>query len=70
MVATPRVHMLSLSATGTPASGPGSSTGRDRGVDRGRRRPGGVGAHEVEGVDLVLAGFDRGEVSLDDVGRT
>ena len=40
VVGTPRVHMLSLSATGTPASGPGSSPARDRRVDRRRRRRG------------------------------
>ena len=62
VVGMPRVHMLSLSATGTPASGPGSrpaATAASIAVGRGARL---VGEHEVEGVDLGLARGDRGEV--------
>ena len=55
----PRVHMLSLSAIGTPASGPGSSpraTAASTASARGARL---VGEHEVERVDLGLARVDR-----------
>ena len=55
VVAMPRVHMLSLSATVTPASGPGSSPAATRRVDRCRAARAPVGEHEVERVQLGLA---------------
>ena len=56
--ATPRVQRLSLSAIGTPASGPGSRARGDRGVDRVGRGARVVVEHGVEGVDLALTRRD------------
>ena len=63
-----RAHVV-LERDGHPGERAGIVTRRDRGIDRRRRRPGRFGADEVEGVDLVFAGVDRGEMPLDDVGR-
>ena len=63
--ATPRVQRLSLRATGTPASGPGSSPAATRRVDGIGRGAGLVGEDEVEGVELRLARVDGGEVLLE-----
>jgi hypothetical protein len=52
VVGTPRVHRLSLSATGTPASGPGSSPAATLLVHPAGRRSCGVGHDGVEGVDV------------------
>ncbi len=64
VVGMPRVQRLSLSATGTPASGPGSSPAATAvdGVGGGASL---VGEDEVEGVELALARLDGGEVLLD-----
>ena len=69
VVGMPRVQRLSLSATGTPASGPGIVAGGDAAVDLGRRGPGLVGQHEVERVQLGLAPSIAARCSSTDVGR-
>ena len=60
--------MLSLSAIGTPASGPGSRPTDNGVVDLGGAGAGFVGEHQVEGVDVALAFVDRSEVTFEDVG--
>ena len=70
VVGMPRVHRLSLSATGTPASGPGSSPRGDRGVDRvggghAPRRP----STRLNAWSSGSRASIDGEVLLDDVAR-
>jgi hypothetical protein len=68
VVGTPRVHRLSLSATGTPASGPGSSPAATRSSTL-PPTPVRVGHDGGEGGDLAVAGGDGREVGLDHVDR-
>ena len=63
--ATPRVHRLSFSATGTPASGPGSRPAATAASTASACGPGLVGEDGEEGVELAVAGVDGGERLLD-----
>ena len=63
----PRVHRLSFSATGTPASGPGSrpaATAASTASACGQRL---VGQHGQEGVELAVARRDGGQRLLGDL---
>src|SRR3954467_8807507 len=72
VVGMPRVHMLSLSATGTPASGPGSSPAATRAPMAAAAArapsagPGLGGQDQVEGVQFAVGGREAAEVLLDD----
>ena len=68
MVGTPRVQRLSFTATGTPASGPGSSPGGDPVVDRRRLPARVVVEHGEKGVDGTVGFVDGGQVTLDHRG--
>ena len=64
VVGTPRVHMLSLIAIGTPCSGPGRVGPLRRSVQRTRAIERALGHHGVEGGELRLELLDALERPL------